>query len=301
MTKKIMLRKFFFLGGLLFVAQFSSAQTENKNSQADIESLQTLANSIQHSPNDSVRISANKIFQHDLREILLQSTSYDFDSVKNISILTSPDKDFRIFTWTLPSYEGSYSYFGFIQIINQKTHVSTVVDLVDSTYTIEKPEVAKLNASKWFGAVYYKMIVNKKDKKNYYTLLGWKGKSPLSTQKVIDVLYFQGDKPQFGFPLFKTENVYRNRLIYEFASQAVMSLRYEESKKMIVFDHLSSPSKKKDETVNIVLGPDGSYDALKLSGGKWVLLRDIDIRTDWKPKVQPKEPQMHEAPVEMMK
>jgi len=31
------------------------------------------------------------------------------------------------------------------------------------------------------------------------------------------------------------------------------------------------------------------------------LQKDIDIRTDWKPKKQPKEPQVHEAPVQIIK
>ena len=278
----------------------SSAQPGNQFTQT-AGALQSLANKIQHGENDSVRNSANKVFQQQLKDLLLASSAINLDSVKNISVLTAPDNSFRIFTWTLPHYGGSYSYFGYLQIINQKTRASTVIDLVDSTDEIEKPEAARLKAGRWFGSVYYKIIMAKKDKKTYYTLLGWKGKNQLSTQKVIDVLYFSGDQPLFGFPLFKTENVYRNRLIFEFPSQAVMSLRYEESKKLIVFDHLSTASKKKDENINSIAGPDGTYDALKFKGGKWILLKDIDIRTDWNPKKQPGEPQIHEAPVEIIK
>ncbi len=291
-----MLKKIFFRTVLLLL---SFSLSPSFVEAGTIDSLQTLIGLIQRGENDSIRIAANKIFKTQLREIIEQDNSFELDSVKNISVLTPADKSFRIFTWTLPSYEGSYSYFGFIQTFNKKTHESKVVDLVDSTFQIEKPEAAKLNAGKWFGAVYYKMIPCKKDDKTYYTLLGWKGKNSISTQKVVDVLYFSGDKAQFGFPLFKTENVYKSRLVFEYASQAVMSLRYEESKKMIVFDHLSSS--KKSEIVNPTAGPDGSYDALKFSGGKWTLLKDIDIRTNWKPKPQPKEPQIHEAPVEMIK
>lgn len=285
------------------VFTFSSAKAHRntfENTQTS-DSLQLLGNLIQHGENDSVRVGANKIFQKQLHNILQQATSFEFDSVNNVSVINAPDKSFRILTWTLPSYEGSYSFFGFIQTFNKKTHEARVFDLVDSTYQIEKPEVAKLTTDKWYGAVYYKILMNKKEGKNYYTLLGWKGKNPVSSQKVIEVLHFSGDKPMFGFPLFKKENVYRNRLIFEFAAQAVMSLHYEESKKLIVFDHLSAPTKKNVDQVNLILGPDGSYDALKFTGGKWILLRDIDIRTDWKPKPQPKEPQIHEAPVEMIK
>jgi hypothetical protein len=298
---------FLFCFVLVFVVtSFSSNAKRNSSENFQPvylpDSLEQLSNLMQHGKNDSVRIAANTVFQKKLLDILQQSAAFDFDSVKNVSTLTAPDKSFRILTWTLPSWEGAYSFFGFIQTFNKKTGESKITALVDSTYRIEQPEMEKLHAGRWYGAVYYKILVNKKDGKNFYTLLGWKGKNPLATQKVIDVLHFSGDQTLFGFPLFKTDHVYRKRLIFEYASQAVMSLRYEEKKKMIVFDHLSGSTKdKKNETTDAASGPDGSYDALKFTGGKWTLLRDIDIRTDWKPKTQPKEPQVHEAPVEIIK
>jgi hypothetical protein len=281
---------------------FSSGQIETKAKTDSVYSFESLVKLIQRGENDSVRIAANQIFLRQVRILLQTPESLEFDSLKNVSTLVSPNKDFRVLTWTLPSYEGSYSFFGFIQTYNKKTKEIKVYDLVDSTEYIEKPEAAKLTSDKWFGAVYYKLLSNKKDGKLYYTLLGWKGKNQSSTQKVIDVLYFSNGKPVFGYPFLKLENVYRNRMIFEYAAQAVMSLRYEESKKLIVFDHISSPrGSKNSDAPAMVNGPDGSYDALKFKGGKWIFMRDIDIRTTWKPKKQPKEPQIHEAPVQMIK
>ncbi len=272
----------FSLSFFILLLKFSAAQTGSPSNFVSRDSLQTLASLIQRGGNDSIRISANTIFQDQLRRQLLQSSFLEMDSVKNISMLTVPDHSFRIITWTRPSYEGSYFFYGFIQTVNKKTHESKVIDLVDSTYNIVKPEVAKLNPQKWYGAVYYKMLVNKKDGKNYYTMLGWKGNSPLTTQKVIEVLYFSGDKPMLGFPLFKTENVYRNRLIFEYVSQASMSLRYEESKKLIVFDHLSSGKRSENSSQN---GPDGTYDAFKFKSGHWELIQDVDVNAGYVPKV----------------
>jgi hypothetical protein len=199
----------------------------------------------------------------------------------------------------LPSYAGSYSFYGCIQLTNRKTGDIRLIELSDSSYAIAHPENAKLSSGKWYGALYYRILMNKKDGKKYYTLLGWKGKDVMHTQKVIDVLHFSGDQILFGFPFFKTGNSYSNRLIFEFPAQAVMSLHYEENKKMIVYDHLGTTGAAGSQAV--IPGPTGSYDALKFKGGKWMLLKDIDMRTDWKPKKQPKEQQVHEAPVEMVK
>jgi hypothetical protein len=276
-------KRVFFLFVLLFfsTSKFSFAQKENLKA-ISIDSLQSLAGLIQHGANDSTRISANEIFRDQLRLVLLQSSFSVLDSIKNISTLVSPDKTFRIVTWTRPSYEGSYFFYGFIQTMNRKTHALKVIDLADSTYNIAKPETAKLSPGKWYGAVYYKMVVNKKGDKNYYTLLGWKGNSPLTTQKVIDVVYFSGENPVFGFPLFKTENVYRNRLIFEYVSEASMSLRYEENKKLIVFDHLSSGRRSENGSFN---GPDGTYDALKFKNGRWELITDVDVNAGYVPRI----------------
>ena len=77
-----------------------------------------------------------------------------------------------------------------------------------------------------------------------------------------------------------------------------MSLKYEEGKDMIVFDHLA-PSSKEMENNFSVYGPDGSYDALSvLKGGHWLYMSDVDARTDWKPKKQPSKPQVREMPSE---
>ncbi|MCX6291705.1 MAG: hypothetical protein NT126_08070 [Bacteroidetes bacterium] len=263
------------------------------------DSLNSLAKIMLHGENDSVRISANASFKNKISDVLGQPDVIEFDSVKNISSLTAPDNSFRILTWTLPSYDGSYTFFGFIQTTDKKTKQHHVIELTDSTLTIDKPESSKLKAGRWYGAVYYKILLNKKEGKNFYTLLGWKGKNQMATQKVVDVLYFPGDVPLFGYPFFKTENVYRNRLIFEYTSQAVMSLHYEDKKKLIVFDHLSSSGK--GETNHPLQGPGGSFDALQFKNGKWILLKDIDTRNYREPKEQPKEPQIHEAPVKLIK
>jgi hypothetical protein len=56
-----------------------------------------------------------------------------------------------------------------------------------------------------------------------------------------------------------------------------MSLRYEEDRKRIVFDHLSPPDASlKGQTQ--YYGPDLSYDAYYWKKGRWQLRENIDAR-----------------------
>jgi hypothetical protein len=266
----------------------ASALNAQDLSVVKIDSLQQLAKLIQHGANDSIRISSNKIFKAQLISILSQGNTADLDSLKSISVLNSPDHSFTLLTWQLPSYDGSYSYYGFIRVQDKKTSESKILELVDSTYAITNPETAKLSPGKWFGAVYYKIIPVKKDGKFYYSLLGWKGNNPVTTYKVIDALYFSGSNPIFGYPIYKLNKVYKSRVVFEYPAQAVMSLRYEEKRKMIVFDHLSAGKKKPDASQ--ANGPDGTYDAFKLVKDHWELVEDIDVNTGFIPKSENAKP-----------
>jgi hypothetical protein len=72
----------------------------------------------------------NKILRYEKNEQLLylleetlemkNSISHPFDSLKTISVLTSPDKKLRIFTWYLISNEGIHEHYGFIQTYNEE-------------------------------------------------------------------------------------------------------------------------------------------------------------------------------------
>ncbi len=267
------------------------------------DTLKTLGDSVLHGSSDAVRELANKNFKTILEKVLNERESFEFtfDSVKTLGKETAPDKTFRIYNWLLPKYDGSnYSYFGFVQTFDKKKNEIKVFALTDSSKVLINPQSLKLRSDNWYGALYYKILKRKKGGKYYYTLLGWHGKNQSTTQKIIDVIYFASGKPMFGYPLFKTEKVYKDRIIFEYTAQVVMSLKYEDAKGMIVFDHLS-PSSKEMENNFSVYGPDGSYDAFRFKGGHWLYVKDVDVQMNWKPKKQPKEPQVHDMPIEERK
>jgi hypothetical protein len=238
---------------------------------------------LQRGPDDSARIAANRIFNKQLYDALSEPTSFtrNFDSLPNLSVQKSPDNKLRIYTWTLQSKDGSqYTFYGYLQVKDKKGELK-LYTLQDSTQSIIKPESEKLRTENWYGCIYYKIIPVKRSGKTYYTLLGWKAVNDISSKKLIDVLYFDRDIPKFGYSLFKKGKVFRNRILFTYLAQITMSLRYEERKKMIVFDHLTDDGGKDGSLPG---GPDGTYDAFKFKRGRWILLNDIDIRSSWKPR-----------------
>ena len=260
---------------LLLVLFFSTCHSQS------LDSLVLLIKDIQRGESDSVRITSNEKFLKSFEKILLQNESYlrNFDSLKNVSVQSPPDNKFRIYTWTVPHYNGDvYDYYGFIQL---KTDTNTIlIRLNDSTSVIKKPESEKLSHDRWLGAVYYAIEEIKKSGKTYYTLLGWKGKDKMQTQKIIEILYINGNRIKFGFPIIKTGSVFRNRMIFSFNAQASMTLHFDKKYNGIVFDHFDSTNINLPE----LIGPDGTYDALKNQKGKWVLFHDVKVSTKWEPK-----------------
>jgi hypothetical protein len=270
----ILFLSFYFMG-------FS--QSVSPDWTARIDTLKKTGQLVLHSKTDSARTQANSIFTVLLMETLTLPGAFDisFDSVINVSVLQPEDKSFRLFTWTQPKIDLShYSYFGFIQKYDKVKKELKVFPLEEMPVDTENVASKKLPADKWLGAIYYEILPVKKNGKNYYTLLGWKGNDHHTTKKLIDVLYFNEGKPMFGYPIFKGAKGYTSRVIFEFAAAAMMGLRWEESKKMIVFDRIVSSS----ETSAASSGPSGVYDAFKFEKGRWLLLKDIDIRGNWKPK-----------------
>jgi len=263
--------------------QTNQAQSIDNTDSLTISYSDSLIKIIQTDPVDSMRISANNIFKSNLFQALQKTESFsqNFDSLKNVSVKESTDGKLRIYTWTLVKSDASnYSYHGFLQFQTIKGE-QKIYPLQDSTEYITKPESERLKTDRWYGCIYYEIIPVKRSGRTYYTLLGWKAEDTKTSQKLIDILYFEKDNPKFGYPLFKTGKVFRSRMIFSFMAQLSMGLRYESKKKLIVFDHLTGQS---DQSGNLESGPDGSYDAFKFKSGRWLLLKDIDIRSTWKPK-----------------
>ncbi len=265
---------------LALLQQFTFAQhsDETYNRQLHIyeDSLKSLGKKFVNDENDLERKNANYAFIKTLVTALKVPNSflYPFDSVKSITIINSPDNRFRILSWHVINDDGSYRFYGTIQI-NTGGELK-MFPLNDYSPKLTNPEDSVTDNTKWFGAQYYK-IIPVYSPKLYYVMLGWKGYSDKSTKKVIEVLSFKDDKPVLGLPIFDGNGKTRKRVVFEYTRLSSMLLRYVPEQNMIVFDNLAPPEpglKNKHETY----GPDLSYDGYRQKNGRWVYVDNLDMR-----------------------
>ncbi len=253
------------------------AQNVNQNKLRLYEdSLKNLGSTAVNNENDLERKNANYQFIRTFVTALKipGSYNYKFDSVKTVSQIYSPDNQFRIFTWNVMNEDGSYRYYGTIQL--NTNGALKMFPLTDYTPFIKNPEDSVFTAQKWFGAQYYK-IIKAGNENPYYVLLGWKGNTVKTTKKVIEILSFKNNAPVFGLPVFGDRQKPKNRIVFEYSRQASMLLRYASDKQMIVFDHLA-PRDPKIKTDFSIYGPDLTYDGYQLKNGKWNFVQDLDMR-----------------------
>ncbi|WP_017258136.1 hypothetical protein [Pedobacter arcticus] len=267
---------------LIFVLQASYSFAQNKLSVYE-DSLKNLGIVIARDSVEENRIQANYKFIKTLVEALKEKNSFYY-SFKNLSdfvaIKKADDNKFRIITWFTQSDDGSYRYFGAIQVNNPNQ--LELYPLLDNTQSLTKLtglEDATLETKKWLGAVYYQIIPVAGIKDPYFILLGWKGKNSLSSSKVIETLKFIDGKPIFGSAVLESKpksKQFVNRMTFDYVKNASMLLRYVKDENMIVFDHLVAPDKK-SEGMTEFYAPDLSYDGLKFKQGKWIFQDNLKL------------------------
>ncbi len=269
---------------LLFLVISFHALSQDKH---QMDSVQTVLNGIckklfsakadtdKHKYNQEL----HKIFEDALNRD--PTMAYGFDSLKNdIGILKSPDEKFRIVHWNIHKEDGSFEYYGFIQsrhteikkkglFIKQKTETVHLYTLTDKSAEIKNPENYIGDHKKWFGMLYYRIIIKKSKSKTYYTLLGWDGNDKFSQKKIIDVLTFDNKGiPHFGADIFNFAKRFPKRVIFEYSTTCSMALKYNEKMDSIVFDRLV-PSEERLEGQFQYYCASFEYDGLGFKKGKW--------------------------------
>ena len=240
--------------------------------------LQPVAFQLFNGENDEARNKAGEQLSSGLKAALeLPGAFYfNFDSLENVSQLTSEDKEVKVLSWTIPLSDGTYKYSGFV-LRQPKKGATEVFELHDRPLPSEEAERQELGPEEWYGALYYQLIDVKKKRLKYYTLLGWKGNNPLTTKKVIDVLSFdKKGKAVFGKAVFSfPDKRDKYRIIFEFSAEVSMSVYYDEPNQTLIMDHLF-PSQPSLEGHYEFYGPDLSFDAFELEKGEWQYREDYD-------------------------
>ena len=84
------------------------------------DSLCNLRDRVMAESDETARLALNEDFMTVLEEVLQMPDAFKFtwDSVKNFSVLASPDNVFKIFTWYVVKNNFDIENFGFIQVYN---------------------------------------------------------------------------------------------------------------------------------------------------------------------------------------
>lgn len=262
----------------LIIVLFTSINAfAQKINPTKISQLNNLSKTIIDANNDEDKYKANKEYKIILKEILNNPNSFtfSFDSLKDISILKV--NNLKIYNWAIPKIDGTFEYFALLQIRVSK-NVYKTIELTDQSDTIKLPESKILTPKNWYGALYYKIIYNKKIGKNIYTVLGWDGNNNLSNKKIIDVITITSNgNIKLGASIFKTKKKIKKRVIFEYSDNAVMSLKYNQKLKKIIFDYLA-PISSELTGIYAYYGPTlNRFDAFVVGDRKWMYEEDTAI------------------------
>jgi hypothetical protein len=268
------LLRLFFISLLIAFSAIANAQQLIESEKAISMQLEIIRNS----KDDVIRDSASQRIRTIFLEILSDAEIFDYPfSALQMATTISSDKRVRLFNWNQPLSDGTYKYYCFVVVKENKKDTHKFFELKDSGIEADDQQNKFQTPEKWMGALYYAIFpLSNSAKNDTYILLGWDGKDELSTRKFIDALTIHGDKIRLGASIFETEGKAKKRVIFEYANDASMSLKYLPEKKLIVFDHLS-PRNPIMKGFFSDYGPDGTYDAFFINKDKLIFQADIDV------------------------
>jgi hypothetical protein len=229
--------------------------------------------------NDSERIQINDSIRLILDSYVKSDSvfTHRFTNLRYLGQIVSPDSSLKIITWNLVLENEPGKYFCYF-IRKQDAVKENKIYRLSVTYN-EKPidSDTTYTESDWYGALYYDLRPFIIDNIRCWILLGIDyGNSEIS-RKIIEVLSFTPDNSiVFGRKWFASGEEKTYRAVFEYASNAMMSLRFR-SESSIIFDHLVSfSSTHKDDRQ--YYGPDYSFDAYNFENGLWKLVLNVDAR-----------------------
>jgi len=221
--------------------------------------------------NDSIRIILDSYVRSD------SVFTHKFTNLRYLGQITSSDSLLKIVTWNLVLENEPGRYFCYF-IRKPESGKENKIYSLSVTYN-ENPvrTDTTYNGSDWYGALYYELKPYVTGTYRCWVLLGIDFGNAFITRKIIDVLSFSaGDSIVFGRKWFASGENIKYRDVFEYASNAMMSLRFR-SDNSIIFDHLVpfSGSHKDDRQY---YGPDYSVDAYNFENDMWKLVLNVDAR-----------------------
>ena len=252
-----------------------NGQTVAKPVSAELEKLYGRLMKIS---DDSGRIQVNDSIRS-LIESYVQSDSvfnHRFTKLRYLGQITSPDSLIKIVSWNLVLANRSGRYYTYI-IRKQYAGMKNLIYRLAADYSEMKSRSdTTYSAGNWYGTLYYDIRPQTINGKTSWVLLGLDYGNPLISRKIIDILDFTGDdKIIFGMKIFSMSDTLKYREVFEYSSDAAMSLRFSNDGS-IVFDHLVpfSPELASRQ----FYGPHYSNDAYIPENGFWKFKENVDAR-----------------------
>lgn len=206
-----------------------------------------------------------------MERFLVYPGSFDtgLEDVPWVSVVQPDTPLFRIITWQVNKGDSSFSYKGYIQ-----KHDGHYIRLTDQKSSNDR-EYAVFDEDNWYGSRYYRIKMFKHQNRLMYLLFGFNAHQRWNRQKLVDVLYFDDDKPTFGYSVFGKvgEDVDRrgkSRIILTYSLDSRVNLDYDENFGMITHDHLI-PIQERFPGQGETMIADGSYVGYKINAdGHWI-------------------------------
>jgi hypothetical protein len=265
---------------ILFLVLSYLSQLQGQKNQPDVSAdLEKLFGRLKENYDSQKKLTINDSIKLIIESYASSDTVFDhrFANLRYLGQITSPDSLIKIITWNLILENGDNRYFCYLIRRSWKTEQSSVFKISGLYREAPIRTDTIYSLSNWYGALYYDVRPFKFGDQVNYVLLGIDYGNSFITRKIIDVLSFNSkDEIVFGMNCFTDGKDIKPRIVFEFASTAVMSLRFNNDNS-IVFDHLSpfSPEFKDNRQF---YGPDFSFDSYDFERGMWRLKTNIDIR-----------------------
>lgn len=235
-----------------------------------VDSIEFYAHELIRNQEIQVREKAFEYLNENLDEYLSGYADFKdtFPRYEGLAVLEDKDLQIRIITYQLYRDTSTYVYGGWVQSKN----LEKPIYLSDESQIWEKDsdvDFMILDPANWYGALYYQMkVLSNSDNQISILLFGLDNYHFFTKRKVLDILVIQDSTVHFGKSSIEMEkglpeDFWKKRFILDYSVQAPATLRYDQDREKIIFDHLIfMPSDIPEQRIMRV--PDGTYSGFEI-------------------------------------
>lgn len=244
---------------------FLTLQVANSQSELKLSFWSDVMMNANSSENRNI---AAKKFEAGFQKIIESDNAfdYDFSEISQLTIVSDSLNTFKVISWFNEGEDKSFNYSGYILKKDGNSF-----KLKDAYSSLEDLEYVNLGSEEWIGGIYYNIV--EANGKNY--IFSYRQNSKFEKVKIFDCLSFDDDgtpilgDESFVYPQTDARDIVKNRIVFKYSGDAILSLNYNNDMKMVVHDHLASVMGRM-EGQGPTLVPDGTYEGFVFREGNWI-------------------------------